>query len=219
MNALLSSRAENVVILPSLKSASLISLGQLCDDDCKVLLDKRKLYAVKKNTLVLQGDRNKDDGLWDIKIPYYEVYKKNLQTDNYHQPTTHAARYDWRRRRDTGTDARGSRGAAVGARSTFARSPSCAHPGGASGGHVPAEVGRRAGLGAAVRRHSRARAHRVRHRPGGRDLRVVGGASVRRVLHPRHLHQLCVAHNTAHSVSTRSALPSPALCARQCQCA
>ena len=93
INALLSSRAENVVILPSLKSASLISLGQLCDDDCKVLLDKRKLYAVKKNTLVLQGDRNKDDGLWDIKIPYYEVYKKNLQTDNYHQPTTHAAMY------------------------------------------------------------------------------------------------------------------------------
>ena len=93
INATLSSRAKNVVILPSLKSASLISLGQLCDDNCKVLLDKHKLYAVKKNTLVLQGDRNKDDGLWDIKIPYYDVYKKTLQTDNYHQPTTHAAMY------------------------------------------------------------------------------------------------------------------------------
>ena len=37
---------------------------------------------MKKNMLVLQGDRNEDDGLWDIKIPYYDVCKKNLQTDN-----------------------------------------------------------------------------------------------------------------------------------------
>ena len=89
----LSTNARSVVVLPSLKSSSLISLGQLCDNDCRVLLDKRKLYVIKEKNMVLQGDRNRTDGLWDIKIPYYDVYKKNLQSDNFHQPPTHAVVY------------------------------------------------------------------------------------------------------------------------------
>ena len=68
-------------------------MGKFCDDDCQVLLDKKILYVVKENFLVLQGDRNQYDGLWDIKILYYDVHKKNFQTYNYHQPTTHAAMY------------------------------------------------------------------------------------------------------------------------------
>ena len=37
----LSSRALRATALPALKSSSLISLGQLCDDDCTVVLDKK----------------------------------------------------------------------------------------------------------------------------------------------------------------------------------
>ena len=42
-------------ILPGLSSASLISSGQLCDNDCKVFLDKKKLIAVKDDEIILEG--------------------------------------------------------------------------------------------------------------------------------------------------------------------
>ena len=89
----LSKKATSTAILPSLKSASLVSLGQLCDDDCEVLLNKKKLTVSKNNKEILHGDRNRSDGLWDIKIPYYEVYKRKLQSDNFINPPTHAAMY------------------------------------------------------------------------------------------------------------------------------
>ena len=42
--------------------------------------------------MILIGDRHLN-GLWDIKIPYYEVYKCRLQTDYHTLPTAHAALY------------------------------------------------------------------------------------------------------------------------------
>ena len=43
----LSKKATSAIILPSLKSASLVFLWQLCDDDCEVLLNKNKLIVSK----------------------------------------------------------------------------------------------------------------------------------------------------------------------------
>ena len=57
----LSKEATHASVLPQLKTSSLISLGQLCDDDCTVLLHKKKLFAVKDNELLLQGNRNHQD--------------------------------------------------------------------------------------------------------------------------------------------------------------
>ena len=37
----LSTEASTAKILPGLSSASLVSIGKLCDDDCKVFLDKK----------------------------------------------------------------------------------------------------------------------------------------------------------------------------------
>ena len=37
----LTSKARQATVLPNLHSSSLISLGQLCDDDCKIILDKK----------------------------------------------------------------------------------------------------------------------------------------------------------------------------------
>ena len=37
----LSREAKNALVLPSLKSSSLVSLGQLFDDDCKMELDRK----------------------------------------------------------------------------------------------------------------------------------------------------------------------------------
>ena len=49
----LSKVAQTATMLSALRISSLISLGQLCDDDCVVLLNKEKLYAVKKNRVIL----------------------------------------------------------------------------------------------------------------------------------------------------------------------
>ena len=51
-----------------LHSASLISLGQLCDDDCIAILDKNEINILKDSKIILKGRRNKTDGLWDIPI-------------------------------------------------------------------------------------------------------------------------------------------------------
>jgi hypothetical protein len=56
-------------ILDGMTNSSLISIGQLCDDDCVAVLDKRNLQVFKRNACVLSGTRNKIDGLWDIALP------------------------------------------------------------------------------------------------------------------------------------------------------
>ena len=56
------------MILPQLKSASLISIGQLCDDNCDVHLNKTKLVAIKNDKVILEGTGNYVDGLWDIPV-------------------------------------------------------------------------------------------------------------------------------------------------------
>ena len=49
----LSHNAQTAMILLKLASFLLISLGQLCDDNCAILLDKKKLVAFKYIKIVL----------------------------------------------------------------------------------------------------------------------------------------------------------------------
>ena len=49
-------------------SASLISLGQLCDSDCIAILDNNEFNNLKYSELIIKGHRSKSDGLWDIPI-------------------------------------------------------------------------------------------------------------------------------------------------------
>ena len=71
----LSTKATTTSILPNLQSSSLISLGQLCDDDCQVLLNKKSLYVVKNDDVVMEGFRNASDRLWDIPIHNPDLLK------------------------------------------------------------------------------------------------------------------------------------------------
>ena len=64
----LSTQSQQAIVLPQLKSASLISLGQLCDNKCTILLDKKKISVYKDNKVIINGYRNPIDGLWDIPI-------------------------------------------------------------------------------------------------------------------------------------------------------
>jgi hypothetical protein len=64
----LSKNATTAHAFKDLKSASLISLGQLCDDNCQVQLDKDSLQVYKNDVLILQGHSNRANGLWDIPL-------------------------------------------------------------------------------------------------------------------------------------------------------
>ena len=55
--------AQTGHILNDLKSATLLSAGQFCDDNCTVILNKKKAIIQKDNRTILQGPRNKRDGL------------------------------------------------------------------------------------------------------------------------------------------------------------
>ena len=43
----LTHQACSAKVLPGLKSSSLISVGKLCDDGCKVLFDKQHMHVIK----------------------------------------------------------------------------------------------------------------------------------------------------------------------------
>ena len=68
----------------------MISLSQVCDDDCTIELDKKKMYAVKTNKInitvdetdvFMKGTRNHKDGLYDIPIQ-----KTIITYDNFTMP-------------------------------------------------------------------------------------------------------------------------------------
>jgi hypothetical protein len=84
----LSPQAQTAMILPQLKSASLISIGQLCDDNCDVLLNKHHLVAIKDKQVILTGVRNPYDKLWDIP-----VQKQAITSRNFSMPAIHPSIY------------------------------------------------------------------------------------------------------------------------------
>ena len=68
LTTLLSTQAKEAHVFSELQHP-LLSLGQLCDDNCDILLTKSKLIAKKNNKIILMGSRNKTDGLWDVPMP------------------------------------------------------------------------------------------------------------------------------------------------------
>ena len=55
----LSSLAQTATVLPNLRSSSLISLGQICDSDCTIIMNNKKLYAAKSSNIDINV--NNDD--------------------------------------------------------------------------------------------------------------------------------------------------------------
>ena len=61
--------AKTAHVFKNLNSASLVSVAAMCDDGCEVVFDKHNAFIIKDNELVLQGYRNWNDKLWDIRLP------------------------------------------------------------------------------------------------------------------------------------------------------
>ena len=60
-------------VIPNLLSASFLSIGQLCDDNCLALFTKEKVFIFKQNKLLLQGKRNHYDSIRTIPVSIQSV--------------------------------------------------------------------------------------------------------------------------------------------------
>ena len=68
LSSSLTPKASTAHLLQDLQSASLILVGQLCDNDCRVQFSKQDMKVYKNNKLIITGKRNRLDGIWDILI-------------------------------------------------------------------------------------------------------------------------------------------------------
>ena len=65
----LSDVAKHAYIFEGITNSTLLSVGKFCDDGCEVLFTKELALITKNGEILLTGDRNPQDGLWDIHLP------------------------------------------------------------------------------------------------------------------------------------------------------
>ena len=58
--------STNALVYPHLSNASLLSIGQLYNEGCIAIFDKRKLLILKNGNIILFGARNLSDDLLDV---------------------------------------------------------------------------------------------------------------------------------------------------------
>ena len=76
-------QAQTAMKIPHLKSALLISTGQLCDNNCDVILNKSHLIGIKNNNIILEGTRDPYDKLWDIPIKKQNISPKTIKCQQF----------------------------------------------------------------------------------------------------------------------------------------
>ena len=64
----LSKQARQIHILTKIQTASLTSLGVLCDDGCTITLDKQEMPIQKNGEEIIKGTRNKKTGMWEVPL-------------------------------------------------------------------------------------------------------------------------------------------------------
>ena len=57
---------KQAYVLPSLTDTSVLSIGQLCNDNCIAIFTKKDILIIKKGQIILTEKRNFNDGLLDI---------------------------------------------------------------------------------------------------------------------------------------------------------
>ena len=81
----LSKIARKVHLFPNLKG-SLLSFGQICDDNCQVVLDNISAKVLKNNAIILTGTRSSSNGLWYMNLndnnisPSIKINDQNINT-------------------------------------------------------------------------------------------------------------------------------------------
>ena len=78
LSPLLSKKATAVHVFKGIQNSSLLSIGQLCDDDCVAVLKKKDINIYKDDKVIISGTRNFYDGLWDVEIPVRDTTVKTM---------------------------------------------------------------------------------------------------------------------------------------------
>ncbi|GFH54654.1 hypothetical protein CTEN210_11130 [Chaetoceros tenuissimus] len=65
----LSDVAKHAYIFEGITNSTLISVGKLCDDGCEVTFTRDIALITKNGEILLTGDQNPIDSLWDIHLP------------------------------------------------------------------------------------------------------------------------------------------------------
>ena len=78
----LSPTAQAAFVLDDLKTGTLISLAQLCDDDCIAIFTRYDVKLLKNNEVIITGKRM-TNGLWSLPIVSPIPHQANgiLRTD------------------------------------------------------------------------------------------------------------------------------------------
>ena len=79
----LSTTAQSAFVLDDLQTGTLVSLSQLCDDDCIAIFTKFDVQILKNNQVIIIGHRM-SNGLWTIPISSAPTHQANgiLRTDS-----------------------------------------------------------------------------------------------------------------------------------------
>ena len=91
----LSKQATTAHVFDGLTNASLLSVGQLCDDNCTAIFDKAAMKIVKNGMTIIQGERNNVDGLWDIALPLTPLAPVAVANAIIKKSTSHADLADY----------------------------------------------------------------------------------------------------------------------------
>ncbi|KAL7480670.1 hypothetical protein ACHAW6_006341, partial [Cyclotella cf. meneghiniana] len=81
--------AKQGYVIPGMKNHSLISVTKLCNAGCKVVFSHDECNIVHNDTIVMQGHKNKQNGLWYIPIKQtiahtpFHIYNDNIQPDHH----------------------------------------------------------------------------------------------------------------------------------------
>jgi hypothetical protein len=76
----LSSAAQSAFVLDDLKTGTLISLAQLCDDDCIAIFTRYDVKLLKNNKVVITGTRM-SNGLWSLPLGSPPTHWTSLPSD------------------------------------------------------------------------------------------------------------------------------------------
>jgi hypothetical protein len=78
----LTTPAQTAFVLDDLKTGTLISLAQLCDDDCIAIFTKYDVQIVKDDQVIIKGQRM-TNGLWSVPLTQNTTHQANaiLRTD------------------------------------------------------------------------------------------------------------------------------------------
>ena len=91
----LSKKATTAHVFDELTNTSLLSVGQLCDDDCTAIFDKAAMKIIKNGMTIITGKRNTADGLWDIELPLTPLTTVAVANAIIKKSTSHAELADY----------------------------------------------------------------------------------------------------------------------------